>query len=208
MDIKTPRVIILEGPAGSGKSTLAHKLEVEEGFKIFENDFPRPRIYRGLEGRLLASLKDLDQAMAIQTTQQDLVIDRYLISQLVYGELTADLAQPLAAVGRQNYRELLLRHWLTMMVSLQVWNQHFSGAVGVTVPHLTWCFLIPTPPEIARRRNKTSKEYPYQIYDEYQTYLHYSSLLSGVFEKLQLPYNNRVKRFLTNDPVEAEDVLD
>ena len=98
-DVDYIRFLVIEGPAGCGKSTIIKKLT--DGQRPFiqvppVTQFERPRSYVGAHNLALSQIKDLTSFLSIclwmmnrppelQTTIP--VVDRWMISQMVYGRL-------------------------------------------------------------------------------------------------------------------------
>lgn len=162
-------LFIVEGPAGSGKS-----YQIKSNSDLWKEvprvaELPRPRSYDGLEGIMLSHLKDTQTAvsLAYQDWNQVHVVDRWVLSQLVYGALRgkfrihSGLVYALIQSGIQNIAAAVEER---MIRSHQV-----PGPTRLDL-HLEFLILLPEPDSLIQQRVEGKKEYPYSARDEISMY--------------------------------------
>lgn len=177
-DTATLALFVMEGPAGSGKS-----------FQISINNdlwtevprvatLPRPRSYDGLEGIMLSQLKDMQTStvLAYQDPSKTYVVDRWLLSQLVYGSirqnrgLHSGYVFELIKSGIQNiacaFEEKMIRSR----------DIQPSFKLNIVVDFL---ILLPTVELLTMQRSGGKKEYPYDPETEIKMYRTMADILSS-----------------------------
>ena len=198
--------LILEGPAGSGKSTLASRImeKLPEHHQIVKLpdpfELPRPRSYNGKAGINLSLQKDilhLSQGI-IQWREEKLtqVIDRFLISQWVYGSLRSDMYNLFSDVGFSLVQSGMMMA-RSIFVNLEFREiERFAVPIEV-VPPITFTFLILLPKAefLKRVREDLSREFPYEPEIECHLYTQAADLLrkiSKTQDQPGRPYEDRI----------------
>ena len=191
---KKPLILILEGPAGSGK-TWATRVLVENGFKLVpRNAGIQPALIRDYsyyqDDALRSQQKDLvNLSLAInyaRESQNHVVIDRCLLSQLVYGSLRRKTI-PKGNVGS-------LAHHLKQLSSLIARDYDLRRSFDLprieNDPRFLFVILYPSVRRLNEQRAKTDKKYPFPAEAELMRYGSLDSLVRGVEGFLYLRFWN------------------
>lgn len=178
------KLVIIEGPAGSGKSTLISEIEAKKLGQLVPSYresglLPRPgRSFDGIQGVQISQLKDAFTVMQIAEllrsngkTNKPLVIDRWLISQLVYDNIRHNRT----SVNFHTVKGLLNTHFLQFpLIMLEYFYRNGEPEIWMTdlLSEITFDFLIimPTPDVLLARRQWAGKEYPYSVLTELDWY--------------------------------------
>jgi hypothetical protein len=163
---------VIEGPAGCGKSTLIEKLEHKGVAASLMNwdetiQLERPRSYEGDFGVMHSQLKDIfsiQRALYTWASGEDkpIMIDRFLLSQWVYGTIR----QGLRNLNQQWGTKIILGG--ADLIGLS-WDHFLSRlfvepkSVGI---YLLYWILVPEPGLLADLRANSGKIYPYDPYQE------------------------------------------
>lgn len=215
-------LLILEGPAGSGKSTVLGELLRRGSFHqpnpIVE--FPRPRSYDGALNLALSIVKDgssLLSAMIHQMlypTKTPVVIDRFMISQMVYGRIRRGFdpgAPPWnRALMKDDVGELSMSVFLELFTELRFLREcyhllisrdghHGDRMNGITdalrqmqSPRLNLVFAILLPEitllEGVRQEEfmKSQRRYPYIASQELYLYQYMADMLTQSIQSMQV----------------------
>lgn len=185
---ETRQVFVFEGPAGSGKSYLIDRLaETGKATKLeLPIDIPRPRAYLGLEGEILAEIKD--HVSATQFTlghyNKPILVDRWRVSRSVYQGLRE---QPVTGMDYMNLRPKAMA---AMSAGLDQVSEIQLSHFGTFQPlKITIVFTLPAQGIIADYRNSGSKQYYYSTQAELDRYWATWSALSTAKDLL----NSRIR---------------
>lgn len=165
-------IYVVEGPAGSGKTRLIQALAERGIWTPVEPiiDFERPRAFSGPEGVAYSLVKDhISMTSALMTPRDTIpVIDRWMLSQWVYGEIRRnelfDLAhgysQAFSAMSSVNSiaLELLYRQGKRM------------ADIGSVVVYVHIFVLLPGLDLLKRNREKAGRSFPYDPKTETHKY--------------------------------------
>lgn len=106
-------IIIVEGIDGVGKTTLCRKIEKEYGFKYFNDPYlPGPLEMRIINEKLCTTM----ELLRLFGKDQDIIIDRFHVSEYVYGLLNrrylnnyvTRVDRDLAELSKQGYNVKLV----------------------------------------------------------------------------------------------------
>lgn len=172
---------VLEGPAGSGKSTLIQKIDLWSPVPQI-TQLPRPRSYDGIEGIRLSQLKDAASVISIayQEPNIPLVLDRWLISQWVYGTMRQGQTDLDPRVGLALIENGISR--IILEVEDRLTRSFQVGKPVIVTVSPTFIILIPSVLRLKMNRaqvNETGKlrEYPFDPEQEIRLYQEAADLL-------------------------------
>ncbi len=170
-------------------------------------NLPRPRSYDGEEGIMLSQAKDALSAVAVayQPVGSVNVIDRWLISQWVYGAIRAHSPlQPMTGLG-------LIRSGVSRIVSeveekqLRAASMYGLKNTVVTVS-LQFIILLPMPNVLMHNRKLGGKDYPY----EPETELAYYQEAARKLRLMDLPVESFISTTVEeqkNVPAEVKNLI-
>jgi hypothetical protein len=174
------KLLVVEGPAGSGKTTLIREMLYAGVGQTPEIPFtiPRPRTY---EGKVhLSMVKDhLSSYYALNylNSERAVILDRWLISQLVYGSLRGETFIEQSTVSQ------IIDYGID---NLELAYRELQVRLGKPYPKaerlkLDVCFLmlLPSVEDLAMRRFTAKREFPYLEEEELTAYQMVSRLMPG-----------------------------
>ncbi|KKL26931.1 hypothetical protein LCGC14_2390300, partial [marine sediment metagenome] len=174
-------ILAIEGVQGAGKSTLIEKLAGRIGNKFnLISDMERPRSFNKMDnGAGLSLITDLLwYTSAVQDwfnlpTAMPKLIDRFIISQWIYGKLRKGINPTrLTFVTSASLTSSIDEFIYAFMPRI---NQEFRRRVGdipyITQTNLVYIFLIPPVDIISYRRKFSHKTYVFSVEEEYSLYM-------------------------------------
>lgn len=156
-------IIAFEGPAGAGKTFLLSHLEQVYGWLV------QPKISR-LTGRapgapeaIFGSLMhDTEKIVdALMRPSRFLAIDRFYLSQRVYGKLRGSIEDRQLKTASSS-----LTRFLTGIVK----ELESRGSRDVHLPVLGFVVLLPSVEVLTRQREQSGREYPWKPEEELEAY--------------------------------------
>lgn len=189
-------LLIIEGPAGCGKTTLTTGIEGGSTIPVVRSSLGK-RTIDSAEAIIRSSINDYTKLISALSIPQPLVvIERFMISQLVYG----GLRNPGLRLPSSEY----ISSVLVDAVQSARHDLRIRGAEseGIQVPSasLRFLFIIPTVAQLTDRRRSGGKEYPWPAELELSKYHEVYTRLSFPKRKFRLDQTDQesVKEFLWN----------
>ena len=172
-------IIVLEGPAGSGKSTVAEGLIKEGFFNVPRSPLQEKNVRDyGFYGddSFYSQAKDLTLlSKALSYPHQYPMIDRFFLSQMVYGALRAQQPITSAALWISHLRKLagIIQDDYIIRKTSGTWPM----TMQTSPPDFFFIILLPTVSQLIYQRKKTGKRYPFAAADECFMYSRLTSKL-------------------------------
>jgi hypothetical protein len=176
-------IVAVEGPAGSGKSYLASRLlrEFRNVLAPTMPEFNRPRSYSGDWGIQLSQLKDYRSLLAMASPddwQATTLIDRFVMSQAVYGEIRRGWSADRPDTPTIGNWMQTLRHAFSMLRAIEL--DHVARSLAPLARpelqyHLHYVVMLPNYDFLEELRDQGGKTYPYPAKTEVALYDRFTS---------------------------------
>lgn len=162
-------LFVVEGPAGAGKSRLIRDLSDLWQPVLHPATLPRPRSYEGEEGIKLSQMKDALASIAVAYEEPNvpLVLDRWMISQWVYGTIRSGETYLSATQGSS-----LIRLGVQRLISEveERFSRTYRTKQCLVSVSLNFYLMLPAAHLLKSNRRLTQKEYPFPPDQEIDLY--------------------------------------
>lgn len=184
----TKRILVLEGPAGSGKSTLNSFLTEKVCAVPVRSSLPN-RDPEAEDAIIASTINDYSKIVrALASSSSTMVIDRLVLSQVVYGRLRKLRGgESVGCLGPQHLRKLMSGLLYRAVFELQTRSYGHYNLPGVEI---AWLVLLPTPAVLRYRREVCGKSYAWDATTEIDSYLDVAQLAIRISNTRYMSYSN------------------